>query len=80
MAKVRLGLGQWQGQYEGIVGTWLRWYDAQGVLATGDERAEQERQWAEQERQRAKRESSRAAQLEAQLRALGIAPKTDPPA
>jgi hypothetical protein len=49
-----LGLTLWEGTYEGKHDTWLRWTDADGaIIATGKERAEQERQRAEQEWQRA---------------------------
>jgi Uma2 family endonuclease len=66
---VGLGLILWQGVYEGLLQTWLRWCDRDGVvIPTGAERAEQEHQRAEQEHQRAER-------LVAQLRALGIAPQ-----
>ena len=52
----------WQGVYEGLAATWLRWYDQDAnVLPTGAERAEHERQ--------------RAECLAAQLRALGIEPQ-----
>ncbi|WP_448573939.1 Uma2 family endonuclease [Trichothermofontia sp.] len=58
-----LGLGVWQGRYDGIEGLWLRWYDAEGVwVPTRQERAEQERQRAEQARQRAEQERQRAEQ------------------
>lgn len=63
-----LGLALWDGSYEGLNATWLRWVDEAGaVIASGAERAEQERQRAEQEHQRAER-------LVAQLRALGVEP------
>jgi hypothetical protein len=36
-----LGLGLWTGRYEGVVGKWLRWYDAGGDwIPTKDERAQ----------------------------------------
>jgi Uma2 family endonuclease len=81
--EVGLGLTLWQGRYEEMEATWLRWCDQQGrVVPTGAERAEQERQRAEQERQqveqerqRAEQERQRAERLAAQLRALGIAPQ-----
>jgi Uma2 family endonuclease len=54
-----LGLGLWEGEYQGINRLWLRWYD-------------RDQQWmltpAEQESQRAER-------LAAQLRALGVEPE-----
>ena len=62
---IELGLGLWQGVYEGIERQWLRWYDTSGnwVLTP----AERERKQGERERQRAER-------LAAQLRALGVEP------
>ena len=70
--ELEVGLGLWQGEYEGITRQWLRWYDEQGQWIPTDteqalERAEQERQRAEQERQRAEQERQRAEQAEVQL-------------
>jgi Uma2 family endonuclease len=66
--EIQLGLGVWQGSYQGIEGLWLRWYDQAGNwIAIADEQVEQERQRAEQERQRAERLANR-------LRELGINP------
>jgi Uma2 family endonuclease len=78
LPEVRLGLGLWQGRFQGIEGLWLRWFDAEGIpLPTYEERekqavqqAEQERQRAEQAQQRAEEAAKRIAALEAQLRAL----------
>ena len=51
---VRLGVVLWQGVYEGLEQTWLRWYDQEGrLILTGAERAEHEHQRAEHEHQRA---------------------------
>jgi len=69
LSTVELGVVLWQGVYEGLEQTWLRWCDAAGhLLPTGAERIEQEHQRAEQEHQRAER-------LVAQLRALGVEPQ-----
>jgi Uma2 family endonuclease len=69
LEEVQLGLGLWQGSYQGIERLWLRWYDAAGVwIPTPAE-------LTEQERHRADRESQRAEQLAAQLRELGIEPE-----
>jgi len=81
-ADIGIGITLWEGRYQGITGTWLRWCDRDGnVLLTGTERAEQERQLTEQERQRAdtaeqaaEQERQRAERLAAQLRALGVDP------
>ncbi len=59
---VELGLRLWEGRYEDLDATWLRWTDAAGELVpTGAERAEQERQ--------------RAERLAEQLRRLGASPE-----
>ena len=75
-----LGLGTWEGEYQGISGLWLRWYDAIGEwVPTQAEQIEQERQRAEQERQRAEqaeadaqRSKQQYEQLLEQLRAQDI--------
>jgi len=72
---IGLGVTLWNGEYEDMPGTWLRWIDSEGnLLLTGKERAEQESQRAEQERQRAEQERQRADALAAKLRELGIDP------
>jgi hypothetical protein len=76
LSTVGLGVLLWQGGYEGVEQTWLRWCDQEGrLILTGAERTEQERQRAEQERQRAEQEHQRAERLAAQLRALGVEPQ-----
>jgi Uma2 family endonuclease len=75
MSELELGLGLWQGEYQGIERLWLRWYDAQGnwILTQAEQerlRAEQERQRAEQERLRAEQERLRAEQAEERLQSL----------
>ncbi|UBF27348.1 Uma2 family endonuclease [Kovacikia minuta CCNUW1] len=67
MPTLELGLGLWQGTFQGIDRLWLRWYDALGEwIPTPTEiesqQAEQERQRAEQEHQRAEQEHQRAEQ------------------
>ena len=58
---LKLGLALWDGVFEAVPSTWLRWTDAHGVLIpTGKERADQEQQ--------------RADRLEALLRRSGIDP------
>jgi hypothetical protein len=38
---MNLGLTLWEGKYQGLEATWLRWADETGnVLLTGNERAE----------------------------------------
>ncbi|MBK1987335.1 Uma2 family endonuclease [Sphaerospermopsis aphanizomenoides BCCUSP55] len=62
---IQLGLGLWNGFYQGIERQWLRWYDALGNWVLTPE--ERERKQKERERQRAER-------LAEQLRTLGIEP------
>jgi hypothetical protein len=77
MAGIGLGLTFWQGKFEDITTTWLRWCDQDGnLLSTGDERAETERHRAEQAQQQAEQERQRANQAEesvAQERAARLA-------
>jgi Uma2 family endonuclease len=68
IASLELGLGVWQGSYDGIYRRWLRWFDGEGNwIPTLAEQRDKERQRAEQERQRADR-------LAQKLQALGIDP------
>ena len=75
MPELKIGLGLWQGSYQGSDRLWLRWYDAEdNWILTDAEAAQQqvetERQQVEAERQRAEAECQRADQAEAQLEAL----------
>lgn len=72
MPGIQLGLGLWQGVYEGIERLWLRWYDETGNWISTQ--LEQERRRAERETQRAEQEKQRADKLAAKLRQLGINP------
>ncbi len=81
MSELGLGLGLWQGEFQGINRLWLRWYDAQGnwILTEAErerQRAEQERQRAEQERQRAEAAQARLDAVMERLRESGIDPDT----
>jgi Putative restriction endonuclease len=68
LPQVGLGLTLWQGTFEEIQGEWLRWCDESGsVVATGAERAQQERQ-------RAETAERRVAELLRQMQAMGIQP------
>lgn len=77
---LELGVTLWEGTFEGITTTWLRWCDREGqLLLTGRERAERAERELELTRQRAEQaEREREAmqqqleQLKAKLRALGI--------
>jgi hypothetical protein len=71
-----LGLALWQGRYEDMDDTWLRWVDATGTpVPTGREGKQAERQRAEAEHERAEAERQRAERLAEQLRELGIEPR-----
>ena len=63
-----LGVTLWEGEYEGLYGTWLRWVDAQGVLLP----TKQER--ADREAARADQQTARAERLAARLREAGLDP------
>jgi Uma2 family endonuclease len=72
MPRLQLGLGLWQGTYQGIHRRWLRWYDATGDWVQTP--VEQEQRQVEQQRQRAEQEQHRVERLIAQLKALGVEP------
>ena len=79
LEEVQLGLGLWQGSYQGVHRHWLRWYDKEGhwiptAVELAQEQAEQQSQRADQEHRRADQEHRRAERLAAQLRSLGIDP------
>ncbi len=70
-----LTLAVWEGEFEGMSGRWLRWYDLdRRLIPTGLERAEAERLRAEAERLRAEIAEKRAARLLEKLKAAGIDP------
>jgi hypothetical protein len=63
LEEAELGLGLWEGEYQGLTRQWLRWYDQDNNwLPTREEQAEQQKQRAEQEKQRAEQEKQRAEQ------------------
>jgi hypothetical protein len=52
LPELELGLGAWQGTYQGVTRPWLRWYDVEGQwIPTPAELNQQERQRAEQAEQ-----------------------------
>ncbi|MEQ9355884.1 Uma2 family endonuclease [Coleofasciculus chthonoplastes] len=65
--ELHLGLGLWQGEFQGIERLWLRWYDAQGNWILTE---------AEQERQRAEAAEAQLQSLLERLRESGIDPDT----
>ncbi len=63
LPSVGLGIQLWEGSYENQKAIWIRWYDEDGLVATGAEqqqRAETEQRRAEAEKQRAETEKQRA--------------------
>lgn len=69
---LKLGLGLWDGYFEGLPGPWLRWCDADGTwYLTDTEKAEAEKAQAEAEKVRAQQQARRLAQ---RLKELGIDP------
>lgn len=79
MPMLSLGLGLWQGEFQGINRLWLRWYDAKGNwISTEVELERQAKELAQQqairERQRAEAAEQRAQELERRLRELGMEP------
>ncbi len=86
MPPLELGLGLWEGEYQGIDRLWLRWYDGEGNLILTDaerekrraEEAQQQVAEAQQQlaeaQQRAEEAERRAEILAQRLRELGIEP------
>ncbi|WP_442957384.1 hypothetical protein [Phormidium sp. CCY1219] len=88
---LELGIGLWEGEYQGIDRLWLRWYDAGGNwISTPQEleaiaqqqaqiaqqQAQSERQRAETERQRADAAEGRLQEIQRRMRELRIDPDT----
>ncbi len=67
-----IGLGIWQGEFEGNSRQWLRWYDINGEWIPT--KLEQQEKQAEQERSRRKETESENIRLKERLRELGIDP------
>lgn len=65
LADLQIGLGIWQGKFEGLPGYWLRWCQEDGSWLLTD--TEQERQAKEQERQ-AKEQERQAKEQEQQAK------------
>ncbi|CBN58447.1 MULTISPECIES: Uma2 family endonuclease [Kamptonema] len=74
ISDIDLGLGLWQGEYQGVERLWLRWYDAEGNWVLTE--AEFERERAEFERQRAEQAEAQLESLIQKLRESGIDPDT----
>ena len=65
LPELNIGLGLWQGEFEGISRLWLRWYDSQHEWISTD--TEQALEQAEQERREKEQALQRASQAETQL-------------
>jgi len=63
ISELELGLGLWQGEYEGVTRQWLRWYDATADWIPTD--TEEERQQKEQARALAEQERQQKEQARA---------------
>ncbi len=77
LKEAELGLGLWQGRYQGVERGWLRWYDQAGnwllpPTELEQQRAEQEKQRAEQEKQRADAAEQENVRLRERLRQAGL--------
>nr|MDF0365411.1 Uma2 family endonuclease [Nodosilinea sp. TSF1-S3] len=72
LSDLNIGLGVWEGEFEGIPGHWLRWCDAQeNWLLTDTEQEYQAKQQAQRQTQDAQQRVERLAQ---RLRELGVDP------
>ena len=67
---LQIGLGIWQGEYQGITRPWLRWFDANGNWLSTPE--ETERQRADLAQQRAEEAERRTQALLERLKQEGI--------
>lgn len=75
LTRVGLGLTLWEGTFEDVTATWLRWCDRNGqVLPTGAERAVQAEAEATKANAKATEAEAKAAKLAEQLRVLGVDP------
>jgi Uma2 family endonuclease len=72
LSDLGIGLGLWQGEFQGITRSWLRWYDADGVWILTE--TEYEHQRAELASKSLEAERQRAEQLADHLRKLGVDP------
>ncbi len=70
LPEARMGLGLWQGSYQGIKRLWLRWYDEGGNwLPTPTEKEKQRANLEKQRADQAERENQRLREL---LRQAGV--------
>ena len=72
-----LSLSLWEGTYEGVTDTWLRWCDQDGqLILTGKEGRAQAEAYAMQAVQRADSAEAEVAQLRAELERLRSSPSS----
>jgi hypothetical protein len=67
-----LWVGTWEGTFQGITGTWVRFYHTDGTLSLTD--AEAHRQVADDEKHRADELAAEVARLRALLEQRGSPP------
>lgn len=68
LEEIGLGVGVWEGVYQGTFGKWLRWYDDKNIwVPTPQEASKSARLRAEAARSRAESERLRAEQAETEL-------------
>ncbi|MBE9109091.1 Uma2 family endonuclease [Nodosilinea sp. LEGE 07298] len=72
LSDLNIGLGVWEGEFEGIPGHWLRWCNAQGNWLLTD--TEQEYQAKRQAQLQTQDVQQRADRLAQRLRELGVDP------
>ncbi len=74
---LQLYLTRWEGDYEGVTTTWMRWADLEGnILPTRGEIAIQAQAEAQQARVEAEQAQAENIKLAAKLRDMGIDPNT----
>ncbi len=69
MPEIELGLGIWQGAFEGLERSWLRWYDANGTwIQTPTEQQRQQKELAQQQTKQQRQQKELAQQQTEQQR------------
>lgn len=71
LTDLEIGLGIWQGKFEGVTAAWLRWCNQAGQWLLTD--AEQAQQQVEQERQAKEQAQTQVLQAAQNLLATGMA-------
>lgn len=79
LPEAELGLGLWHGEFQGIRGPWLRWYDEnEQWIPSQEEKLRSQEDQLLQAQQQIDQERLRADKLAEKLKALGIDPDADP--